>query len=53
MLDKKATDTVVDEIVKTAKKLSQTRTGALMVIEREMKLNDISVTAGRGLRRLA
>lgn len=44
LLDKKEADTVVDEIVKTAKKLSQTRTGALMVIEREMKLNDISVT---------
>ena len=44
LLDKKVADNVVDEIVKTAKKLSQTRTGALMVIEREMKLNDISVT---------
>lgn len=44
LLDKKVADTVVDEIVKTAKKLSQTKTGALMVIEREMKLNDISVT---------
>lgn len=44
LLDKKIADTVVDEIVKTAKKLSQTKTGALMVIEREMKLNDISVT---------
>ena len=44
LLDKKAADLVVDEIVKTAKKLSQTKTGALMVIEREMKLNDISIT---------
>ena len=44
LLDKKEAETVVDEIVKTAKKLSQTKTGALMVIEREMKLNDISVT---------
>ena len=44
LLDKKTADAVVDEIVKTAKKLSQTKTGALMVIEREMKLNDISVT---------
>ena len=44
LLDKKVADNVVDEIVKTAKKLSQTRTGALMVIEREMKLNDVSVT---------
>ena len=44
LLDRKVADTVVDEIVKTAKKLSQTKTGALMVIERDMKLNDISVT---------
>ncbi len=44
LLDRKEADSVVDEIVKTAKKLSQTKTGALMVIEREMKLNDISVT---------
>ena len=44
LLDKKVANTVVDEIVKTAKKLSQTKTGALMVIERGMKLNDISVT---------
>ena len=44
LLDKKEADSVVDEIVKTAKKLSQTKTGALMVLEREMKLNDISVT---------
>lgn len=44
LLDKKTADNVVDEIVKTAKKLSQTKTGALMVLEREMKLNDISVT---------
>lgn len=44
LLDKKEAEAVVDEIVKTAKKLSLTKTGALMVIEREMKLNDISVT---------
>ena len=44
LLDKKEANAVVGEIVKTAKKLSQTKTGALMVIEREMKLNDISVT---------
>lgn len=42
--DEKSAETVIDEIVKTAKKLSQTKTGALMVLEREMKLNDISVT---------
>lgn len=44
LMDTKEADMVVDEIVKTAKKLSLTKTGALMVIEREMKLNDISVT---------
>ncbi len=44
LLEKKEAENVVDEIVKTAKKLSLTKTGALMVIEREMKLNDISVT---------
>ena len=44
LMDKKEADIVVEEIVKTAKKLSQTKTGALMVIEREMKLNDISYT---------
>ncbi|MBQ7454442.1 MAG: diadenylate cyclase CdaA [Selenomonadaceae bacterium] len=44
LINRKEADIVVEEIVKTAKKLSQTKTGALMVIEREMKLNDISVT---------
>jgi len=44
LIDRKQADIVVNELVKTAKKLSQTKTGALMVIEREMKLNDISVT---------
>ena len=44
LMDTKEAENVVDEIVKTAKKLSLTKTGALMVIEREMKLNDISVT---------
>jgi len=44
LLDSKEADIVVEELVKTAKKLSQTKTGALMVLEREMKLNDISVT---------
>ena len=43
-MDRKEADAVVEEIVKTAKKLSMTKTGALMVIERKMKLNDISVT---------
>ena len=44
LMDKDLAEKTVDELVKTAKKLSQTKTGALMVIEREMKLNDISVT---------
>ena len=44
LMNRREADAVVHEIVKTAKKLSQTKTGALMVIEREMKLNDISVT---------
>ena len=44
LMNRREADAVVNEIVKTAKKLSQTKTGALMVIEREMKLNDISVT---------
>ena len=35
---------VVDELAKAAKSLSATKTGALIVIEREMKLNDISST---------
>lgn len=37
-------ENVVDELVKTAKSLSATKTGALIVIERDMKLNDISAT---------
>lgn len=44
LIDKREAEIVVDELVKTAKKLSLTKTGALMVIEREMKLNDISIT---------
>lgn len=35
---------VIEELVKTAKALSASRTGALMVIERDMKLNDVSMT---------
>ena len=38
---------VVDELVKAAKSLSATKTGALMVIEREMRLNDVSATGIR------
>ena len=44
LLEKEDADKAVEEIAKTAKRLSQTKTGALMVIERDMKLNDISVT---------
>ena len=35
---------VVEELVKTSKTLSASKTGALIVIERNMKLNDISST---------
>ena len=44
LLNGKDADRIVDELVFTAKKLSQTKTGALMVLERDMKLNDISDT---------
>lgn len=44
LLKREDAEAAVGEIVKTAKKLSQTKTGALMVIERNMKLNDISST---------
>lgn len=47
LLDKQEADKTIEEIVKTAKRLSQTKTGALMVIEREMRLNDISNTGIR------
>lgn len=43
-LDESEAKTVVDELVKAAKNLSSTKTGALLVIEREMKLNDVSAT---------
>ena len=35
---------IVDELVKVTKSLSSTKTGALIVIERDMRLNDISST---------
>ena len=38
------TRSVVDELVKASKNLSATKTGALIVIEKEMRLNDISST---------
>ena len=44
LLKREDAEAAVGEIVKTAKKLSSTKTGALMVIERKMKLNDISST---------
>ena len=44
LLNDKDADRLVEELVFTAKKLSQTKTGALMVLERDMKLNDISDT---------
>ena len=43
-LDETEARAVVDELVKAAKNLSSTKTGALLVIEREMKLNDVSAT---------
>ena len=43
-LDEAEANKVVDEIVKSAKSLSATKTGALMVIERRMGLNDVSDT---------
>ncbi len=43
-LDDEEARSVVNELVKAVKSLSATRTGALLVIEREMGLNDISAT---------
>ena len=43
-LDESEANKVVEEIVKAAKSLSATKTGALMVIERKMGLNDVSDT---------
>ncbi|MBR5913848.1 MAG: diadenylate cyclase CdaA [Selenomonadaceae bacterium] len=43
-LDEEEATKVVREIVVAAKELSRTKTGALLVIEREMGLNDISDT---------
>ena len=43
-LDEAEADKVVEELVKSAKALSATKTGALMVIERRMGLNDVSDT---------
>ena len=43
-LDDSEVQNVVEELVKASKNLSATKTGALIVIERSMKLNDISST---------
>ena len=43
-LDEVEATKVIEEIVKSAKSLSNTKTGALMVIERQMGLNDVSAT---------
>lgn len=43
-LDEEEAKKIIDEIVKAAKSLSATKTGALLVIERRMGLNDISDT---------
>ena len=43
-LDDTEAQNVVDELVKASKSLSASKTGALIVIERDMKLNDITST---------
>ena len=43
-LDEEEAKKIIDEIVKASKSLSATKTGALLVIERRMGLNDISDT---------
>ena len=43
-LDDNEVQNVVEELVKASKSLSASKTGALIVIERSMKLNDISST---------
>lgn len=43
-MDEAEANKVVEEIVKAAKSLATTKTGALMVIERKMGLNDVSDT---------
>lgn len=47
LLDDEEARTVVNELVKAVKQLSATRTGALLVIERDMGLNDICATGIR------
>ena len=43
-LDDDEARSIVGELAKAAKNLSATKTGALIVIERKMKLNDVSAT---------
>ena len=43
-LDEAEANKVVEELVRASKSLSSTKTGALMVIEREMGLNDVADT---------
>ena len=47
LLDDEEARTVVNELLKAVKQLSATRTGALLVIERDMGLNDICATGIR------
>ena len=44
LLDDDEARSIVNELAKAAKNLSATKTGALIVIERKMKLNDVSAT---------
>ena len=43
-LDEEEAQKIIDEIIKAVKSLSATKTGALMVIERKMGLNDVGDT---------
>ncbi len=47
LLDDKEAAAVVNELVKAVKSLAASKTGALLVIERKMGLNDISMTGVR------
>ncbi len=44
LLDDDEARSIVNELTKAAKNLSLSKTGALLVIERKMKLNDVSAT---------
>ena len=46
-LDVEEANKVIEELVRASKSLSSTKTGALMVIEREMGLNDVADTGIR------